>query len=385
MDLLNAVDTPAFVFDEKELRRAVGHVRAIASRAGCALLYSLKPCLVPCVLQLLRGSVDGFSVSSHFEMNWISEITSPTTIHMTAPAYAAHEVRAIAEACDYVSFNSVSQYQHFLSATSGRPQCGLRINPHCSFVGDARYDPCRKFSKLGIPIADLERLGKEASTAIRGVTGIHFHNNCDSTDFSQLFATAQRVIGQLGRYLTTLSWINIGGGYLFEDALYPELFDETVAAFRRRHLSVFVEPGAALVRKAGYLVSTVLDIFTSDAKTIAILDTTVNHAPEVFEYQYEPDVVGHREDGRFKILLVGRSCLAGDVFGEYAFDEPLTVGSRVVFVNMGAYTTTKWHMFNGINLPSIYALTESGEMILKGHFTYQDFQVRQGLQTYASV
>ena len=107
--------------------------------------------------------------------------------------------------------------------------------------------------------------------------------------------------------------------------------------------------------------------------------------PEVFEYQYAPDVLGHRDDAPHRYILAGCSCLAGDVFGEYAFEEELGVGSRVVFENVGAYTTVKWHTFNGINLPTIYALTEQGELELKKQFTYEDYASRWGREANAII
>src|SRR5207249_1862693 len=122
--------------------------------------------------------------------------------------------------------------------------------------------------------------------------------------------------------------------------------------------------GAAFVRSAGILVSTVLDLFPSGRKHMAILDTTVNHLPEVFEYQFEPDVIGDTPSGRFAYTLAGCSCLAGDVFGDYAFTEPLRIGTKIVFANVGAYSVVKAHMFNGISLPSLYTLGETGGLEL---------------------
>jgi len=183
-----------------------------------------------------------------------------------------------------------------------------------------------------------------------------------------------------------VEWINIGGGYLFNEADSLTPFFRAVDLLRTKYgLTVFVEPGAAIVRDAGYLVSTVLDMFESEGKTVAILDTTVNHMPEVFEYQFSPDVLGATNDGEFKVILAGCSCLSGDLFGEFAFEKPITIGTRVVFQNMGAYTVPKWNMFNGINLPSIYALTEDGQIVLKKQFTYADFAARNGVPADAFI
>jgi carboxynorspermidine decarboxylase len=133
------------------------------------------------------------------------------------------------------------------------------------------------------------------------------------------------------------------------------------------------------VRGAGYLVSTVIDSFRADGKLIAVLDTTVNHLPEVFEYQFEPDVMGHHHSGRHEYRLAGSSCLAGDVIGDYAFHQPLQIGSRVALTNVGAYAMVKAHMFNGINLPTVYSVTSAAELILRRRFTYEDFVSRFGV------
>jgi carboxynorspermidine decarboxylase len=107
--------------------------------------------------------------------------------------------------------------------------------------------------------------------------------------------------------------------------------------------------------------------------------------PEVFEFQFSPDVAASNDDGKYQYLLAGCSCLAGDLFGEYSFDEPLEIGSRVVFENMGAYTSTKWHYFNGINLPTIYSLTSDGQLVLEREFTYEEFARRNGVESYAAL
>ena len=107
--------------------------------------------------------------------------------------------------------------------------------------------------------------------------------------------------------------------------------------------------------------------------------------PEVFEYDFEPDVIGHEDGAPFRYILAGSTCLPGDVFGDYAFPDPLAVGDRVTFKNAGAYTLTKAHMFNGVDLPAIYALTESGEIQLKKEFGYSTFADRWKADTHALI
>ena len=119
-------------------------------------------------------------------------------------------------------------------------------------------------------------------------------------------------------------------------------------------------------------------MFRSQGKRVAVLDTSVNHFPEAFEYQFEPDVLGHDDGAEHDYLLAGCSCLAGDVLGEYAFERPLRIGSRVVLPDLGAYSFVKAHMFNGINLPAVYTVGEGATPVLRRRFHYQDFLSRFG-------
>lgn len=59
------------------------------------------------------------------------------------------------------------------------------------------------------------------------------------------------------------------------------------------------------------------------------------------------------DQGKYEVILAGCTCLAGDVFGEYRLNEPLKVGDKVVFKNVGAYSLIKANRFNGYALPSM--------------------------------
>ncbi len=71
------------------------------------------------------------------------------------------------------------------------------------------------------------------------------------------------------------------------------------------------------------------------------------------------------------------TCLAGDVIGDYSFENPLTVGQRLTFDDMAHYTMVKTSTFNGIRLPSI-ALWDSrtDELEVIREFDYEDFKTR---------
>ena len=111
----------------------------------------------------------------------------------------------------------------------------------------------------------------------------------------------------------------------------------------------------AISNNAGYLVSSVTDVFKAKGKNFAILDTAVNHLPECFEYENNsPEVDGHNPSNPYSFILAGATCLAGDIFGEYNFAKSLFPGDKIIFKKVGAYSLVRANKFNGIPLPKVF-------------------------------
>lgn len=361
---MEKLDTPAYVINEKILAADMCLLRQIADQAGCRLLYSPKASSLAPVLTRVAEHVDGFACSSLFELRLVDKLCSVHgSLHLVSPLIDDAALDEFGDRLNSVTFNSLSQWQDLRPHVSAYTSAGLRLNPELSFVHDPRYDPCRSNSKLGVPVSRLAEMIAADRGLLRGIDGLHFHSNCESTDFASLLATARHIQDVIPEALEEISWINLGGGYLFQSVEQSAAFFDTIALFRDGFdLQVYIEPGAAAVRRSGTVVATVRDIFPGEDCQIAVLDTSVNHMPEVLEFQFEPDVLGHVDDGVHTYSLAGCTCLAGDSFGQYAFDAPLTIGSQVTFMNMGAYSASKAHRFNGVALPTIYTRDETGSL-----------------------
>ena len=368
--------TPAYVYNETEIEKNLGFLEILRKNSGCNILYSLKAMSCRGLLEKIAGSVDGFSASSLFESRYAREILGNNgTVHLTSPGIREAEITELAQYCDYISFNSLSQWQRFKELTRGVNN-GLRINPEKSYLPDIRFDPCRPASKLGVPLSGLPAISENASL-YEGLSGFHIHNNYESTNFAELVETLEIIKQQHRDLFESLQWLNLGGGYLLEEKSSLDFLADKISALREKYsLDVFFEPGKAIVGKAGYLVASVIDLFRSGDIDIAVLDTSVSHLPEVFEYQYHPWVTGDTPDGKYTYHLAGASCLSGDIFGEYTFARPLETGSRIIFANVGAYMMVKANMFNGINLPAVYSINREKEVILHKQYDYSDYRNR---------
>ena len=378
MDFLVLKDSvyssPAFVLDETEITRTLATLADLRTQCGCKVLYSIKSLPFSSVMEIAKPFVDGFSVSSLFEARLADEIirqgsSQEGNIHLTTPGIRSDELEELSLLCSHISFNSLNQYQRYAETAQAQSSIGLRVNPKLSFLHDDRFDPCRQHSKLGVAIDELSR-----SIRLDQIQGLHIHNVFSATDFTPLIQTIDQLQRYLGIGLAELEWLNIGGGYLFGQIEDYRPFIDMVRKLRHDFgIEVYIEPGKAVVGKAGYLVATVLDSFVSDGETVVILDTSINHNPEVFEYQRRPELYEHDPDGQYSAILAGCTCLAGDVFGKYRFKEPLGLGDKVIFKNVGAYTLIKANRFNGYNLPDIYMSNSLRLKELK-HYDYQDYR-----------
>jgi carboxynorspermidine decarboxylase len=215
---------------------------------------------------------------------------------------------------------------------------------------------------------------------LEGVEGLHFHTMCEQNS-DTLERVVEAVERQFGPFLDRMKWINFGGGHHITRGDYDvERLCRIIEAFSDRHaVQVYLEPGEAIALNAGYLVSSVLDVF-ENGMPLAILDASATaHMPDVLEMPYRPVIQGAGDPGSkpHTIRLGGMTCLAGDEIGDYAFDHPLKVGDRLVFEDMAHYTMVKNTTFNGVRLPAIATYdpeTEQTEVVRQ--FGYEDYRDR---------
>ena len=339
--------TPYFFFNKAQLKQNVKNY----SNRLFSFYYSVKSCLFDGLVAEIKPFLDGFSVSSISQLKEVRKVTKDSHIYFVSPLIRDYEVEAINKYGNSVSFNSVEQFDRFKDILNPNIRKFIRLNPEISFLDDSRYDPCRINSKLGVPLIKFLDWFNKSSPKIDGV---HFHNNCLSDKPEEIIKTVNHIEDTLKSILHHFTFINIGGGYVFSEELMNTVNHLATDWKKKYNLELIIEPSFDISNNAGYLVSSVVDIFQIKNKQVAILDTSINHLPEVFEYDESPKVFGDHENNSYQYILGGGSCLAGDVFGEYHFKNPLVLGKKVVFIDVGAYSYSRANKFNGIPIPDIY-------------------------------
>ena len=195
-------------------------------------------------------------------------------------------------------------------------------------------------------------------------------------------ASSSRLRREFVPYIRQVKAVNFGGGHFINKPGYDvDKLIAAIKAFRAEFgVEVILEPGGGIIVDAGYLVATVIGLHWNE-KNIAILDTSAScHMPDVLEVPYTPVVIGASPPGvhAYDYVLAGKTCMTGDVIGEYSFAEPLQVGSRVVFTDMMQYSFVKNTTFNGTPRPDLAMLEEDGSYRVLASFDYEDFRHRLG-------
>jgi carboxynorspermidine decarboxylase len=309
-------------------------------------------------------------------------------------------MKELVKICDHIIFNSISQYQKHVGVVAAhnaeiRKQdgntdrssvekqlsgcsIGLRINPeHSTQEGHAIYDPCAPGSRLGITLAELQRYFPDGLP--EEIEGLHFHTLCEQ-DADALVSTFRAFEEKFKPYLTNIKWLNLGGGHhITREGYQRKLLSELIGYIRETYqLEVYLEPGEAIALNAGYLVTEVQDI-VHNGMDILILDASAAcHMPDVLEMPYRPPLQGGYEAGEkaYTYRLSSMTCLAGDVIGDYSFQQEVHVGDRLVFEDMAIYSMVKNNTFNGMPLPGIAVQREDGSVEMIRTFGYEDFKGR---------
>jgi carboxynorspermidine decarboxylase len=366
--------TPAYVIDENLLFSNLGILKDISSRAKCKILLAQKAFSAYSVYPLMSDFLDGTCASGVYEAELAYDKMPGRENHIYSPAYNPEDFSHIVKICDHIVFNTPGQFKLFypeIKKSDRKREIGLRINPEYSEVTPEIYNPCSTYSRLGTRLEDMPDELPEA------ITGLHFHTMCEQ-GADVLERTLEAVKSKFSKYLKAVSWVNFGGGHHITQKDYDrEKLISLITNFRSEFdVEVYLEPGEAVAQNAGFLVSRVLDIIKVKDKQIAILDASAAcHMPDVLEMPYRPEVIGAKLPGELpeSYILAGGTCLAGDVIGEYSFEEPLQRGSEVVFCDMAIYTMVKNNTFNGMKLPSIIFRTIDDEYITARKFNYRDF------------
>ena len=360
------METPYYLIDKSTLLQNMEKIALLRELSGAKALLALKCFATWSVFDFMRDYMDGTTSSSLNEVRLGHERFGKET-HAYSVAYADYEIDEVVSHADKIIFNSIGQLERFADKASGIVR-GLRLNPGVSSSGFDLADPARPFSRLGEwDTAKVERV-------MDMISGFMIHNNCENKDFDLFDHMLGDIEQKFGSLLRRAEWVSLGGGIHFTGDDYPlEKFAERLKRFAGKYeVQVYLEPGEASITRSTTLETTVLDTLYN-GKNLVVVDSSIEaHMLDLLIYRESAKV--HPNQGPHRYMVCGKSCLAGDIFGEFDFENELKVGDRISFQDAAGYTMVKKNWFNGVKMPAIAIRELDGSLRTVREFDYTDYE-----------
>mgnify|MGYP000181196444 FL=1 len=372
---ISSLPTPSYIVDERLLIKNLEKLKSIIDKTGCRILLAQKGFSMFYFYPLIKKYLNGTTASSLYEARLGFEEMGNET-HIFNPSYREDEIDEILSMVDHIVFNSFNQWSKYKNIVKSHERdisCGLRVNPEYSSVETEIYNPTGKFSRFGVTKVNFKE------DELDGIDGLHFHALCEQNS-DALEATLVAFEEKFGQYLHGMKWVNFGGGHhITRDDYDVEKLINCINHIKNKYnVEVYLEPGEAVALNTGFLVTEVLDTIYNEMDILLVDTSAACHMPDVIEMPYRPFIInsGIPNEKAYTYKLGGPTCLAGDVIGDYSFDNPINIGDKLIFTDMAHYSMVKNNTFNGINLPSIAVYTEKDGVKVIRSFKYEDFRNR---------
>ena len=398
--LAGAVGTPFYCYSTATLER---HYRvfaeAFAAQPDTLVCYSIKANSNLGVLATLARQGAGMDVVSEGELRRALAVNvPPERIAFSGVGKTKAEMAFALDAGIY-AFNVESEPElHALSevaeARGKTARIAFRVNPDIDAKTHHKISTGKAENKFGVPFEHALSLYREAAK-LPGIApaGVHMHIGSQITDldpFKNAFALLNELVGTLRGAGLAIEFINLGGGlgipYRGDEPLpplpsdYARLVNETVGGLGVRLL---FEPGRMIAGNAGVLVTRVIYVKTSPAKTFTIVDAAMNDLirPTLYEAYHQILPVIEPMPGTSAVLtdVVGPVCETGDYLALARLLPALHAGDLIAVMTAGAYGAVQSSAYNSRLLVPEVLVRGADYCVTRPRPTYDDMLAAEHL------
>ena len=362
--------------------------------------YAVKSNPDPILLRTLSKLGTGFDCASGRELAAVAELGMPSQHFKEEVVYAnpCKPLRDLQTAMRLGSpttvVDSFEEVDKLVSARwTGSTLIRILVEDKNSLMPFSR--------KFGLHPSDVKRISQYAKTCGIPIEGVSFHvgSGCkDGHQYAKAISTAHTCLDQIRETGHKASLVDIGGGFLSEDANpYFKDYARVIRASMNPSYTYIAEPGR-------FLSSTAFDLF------VQVIGKKPSLDGNGWRYTVDESLYGQFScipfDQKSPVwirvpttsnakprkhshgVMFGRTCDSLDLIAKSPSMEQLEVGDWLWFPSMGAYTSVTASEFNGfpkppvfdlqdpnLSLPSLWDLTKDG---LKDRLPY-DVTTVQGV------
>ncbi|NQU10465.1 diaminopimelate decarboxylase [bacterium] len=362
--------TPLYVYSQGHVvgqYRAYGRAFTPVDHLVC---YAVKANTNGALIRALAQAGAGFDIVSAGELHRIVRAGGDPRRCVFAGVGKTWEEIATALRLGVYSFNVESEAElsaiaHLALRTGRRAPIALRVNPGVDPDTHHYISTGRQESKFGIPLSRALAVYRQAR-CLPGLTirGIQMHIGSQITRVKPYVQAVRKMLPLIDQVRAlapdTLEFFGLGGGlgirYRRETPPTPQALARSVLPLlRRSRLKILLEPGRSIAGNGGLLLTRVLYVKRTPAKTFVIVDASMAELirPALYHSYHEivPVITGR---GRRTMVadVVGPVCESGDFLAQGRRLARVEAGELLAVRSAGAYGMVMASNYNSRPLPA---------------------------------
>ena len=388
-DLAERFGTPLVAYCEETIRARAREIRGAVPEAQ--VFYGSKAFPNVAVLRLLAAEGVGADVST------LGELAFARAAGLTADRLVVHgnaksdeELRAAADVGATVVLDGHGEPERAANASVHRVL--VRVTLGVEADTHEAIQTGHQGSKFGLPPDDALRVVEDALGRGLDVAGLHVHVGSQLADLAAHEETIVLLAGFAARCRDELGWapevVNAGGGFgvrhvVAEPAVdLPGLARRVAAAISSTWSAhglpmprVALEPGRALVGRAGVTLYSVRTVKRLDEVTWVAVDGGIsdNPRPQLYGARYTALAATRADEPATETVSVaGLHCESGDVLIDDVALPPPRVGDLLAIPATGAYTLAMSSNYNTTPRPAAVLVRNGDARLIRRRETVDD-------------
>ena len=387
--IVERVDTPVYIYSARAIRDAYRAIDDAFAAHPHRIHYALKANSTLAIVRLLRSIGSAVDANSGGEIDVALRAgCTPADVVFTGVGKTRTEIeRAIAIGVSAINAESAGELDRIasLAAAQGREaRVALRVNPDIDAESHPNISTGLKINKFGVPLQDARSIYRERRdrAGLRFV-GVHVHIGSQITSVEPLRRAARALTGlalELGEDGIALEHLDVGGGLGIDYERRPiigpaEYAAAVITEVRRAGLPLLLEPGRAVVGRAGALVSRVVDTKRyPDGRQFAVLDAGMGELirPALYGSHHQIVPVHPRPSPDAAWDIVGPICESSDVFARGRMLPAIEVDDLMAILDVGAYGSVMASNYNRHPLPPEVLVDDGRWTLIRRRQTIDD-------------
>lgn len=348
--------TPCYVYSLHAIKERIAAFQEAFAEIDHLVCYAVKANNAAAILRVAAKEGCGADVVSGGEL--FQAVRAGIDPRKIVYAGVGKSVRELEEAVQagilMINVESLAELELLgrITLQIGRSaRIALRVNPDIDPKTHPYISTSLKKNKFGIAVDQALRRYKEAASAGLEPVGIHMHLGSQMLDLAPIVSAVELVVAlveELRGEGFRIEYVNIGGGLGIDyrgpgtlDTGAPgpdDLAERILPLLRPAKVKLILEPGRAIVGRAGLLLTRVGYCKSGQDRRFVIVDAGMNDLirPALYGAYHEIRAVTPRE-GEQVVDIVGPVCESADFFAHERRMPRIESGDLLAIMDAGAY------------------------------------------------